>query len=95
MNIYIRSMIAGFAATVVLSLLMMMKAAMSLMPELDVIAMLSGMVQDMMGIGGAGMDWLPHFTIGTVLWGVLFALIYDKLPGTAAVAKGMSFGVLA
>lgn len=31
MNIYIRSMIAGLAATVVLSLIMMMKAAMGLM----------------------------------------------------------------
>lgn len=95
MNMYIRSMIAGFAATVVLSILMVMKGMMGLMPELDVIAMLSQMSQDMMGIGGAGLAWLMHFMIGTVLWGILFALLYEKLPGTAAVVKGISFGVLA
>ncbi|WP_244483515.1 hypothetical protein [Mesorhizobium sp. 1M-11] len=43
MNIYVRSMIAGFAATIVLSVLMIMKAAMGVMPQLDVISMLSEM----------------------------------------------------
>jgi hypothetical protein len=95
MNIYIRSMIAGFAATIVLSLLMLMKGMMGLMPELDVISMLGNMAHDMMGLGGAGIAWLMHFMIGTVLWGILFALLYEKLPGGGAVAKGVSFGVLA
>ncbi len=36
----------------------------------------------MMGIGGAGIGWLAHFLIGTVLWGVLFTLLYEKLPGS-------------
>jgi uncharacterized membrane protein YagU involved in acid resistance len=95
MNIYIRSMIAGLAATVVLSILMVMKGMMGLMPELDVIAMLSQMAQDMMGFGGAGLAWVMHFMIGTVLWGILFVLLYEKPPGVGAVVKGMSFGVLA
>lgn len=95
MNIYVRSMIAGFTATVVLSLLMIMKSMVGMMPELDVISMLSGMSQSMMGFGGAGLGWLVHFLIGTVLWGVLFALLYDWLPGSEPVMKGISFGVLA
>lgn len=95
MNIYIRSMIAGFVATVVLSALMVMKGMMGLMPELDVIAMLGNMAHDMMGFGGAGLAWLIHFMIGTVVWGILFALLYDILPGSGAVVKGVSFGVLA
>lgn len=95
MNIYVRSMIAGFAATVVLSLLMMMKSAMGMMPQLDVITMLGGMAQSVMGMGGAGIGWLLHFLIGTVAWGVLFAFLYNRLPGASAVTKGMAFGVLA
>ncbi|MBA8907582.1 DUF6789 family protein [Aminobacter ciceronei] len=95
MNIYVRSMIAGFAATVVLSLLMIMKTAMGIMPQLDVISMLSGMSQNMMGVGGAGIGWLAHFLIGTVLWGVLFALLHDRLPGSEPIMKGISFGILA
>lgn len=95
MNIYMRSMIAGFVATAVLSALMIMKGMMGVMPQLDVISMLGKMAHDMMGMGGTGLAWFIHFMIGTVLWGVLFALLYGKLPGGSAVAKGMSFGVLA
>lgn len=95
MSICVRAMIAGFAATVVLSLLMIMKTAMGIMPQLDVISMLSGMSQNMMGVGGAGIGWLAHFLIGTVLWGVLFALLYGRLPGSEPVRKGISFGILA
>lgn len=47
MNTY--SVIAGFAAIVVLSLIMLAKGMMGLMPELDVIAMLGKMAQDIMG----------------------------------------------
>lgn len=95
MNIYIRSMIAGFAATVVLSLLMLVKSAMGLMPQLDVIAMLSEMSRTIMGFDGTGMAWLIHFLIGTVLWGLLFALLYEWLPGSEPIMKGISFSILA
>jgi len=61
-------MVAGFAATLVLSALMLMKSAIGLMPELDLPRMLGGM----MG-AGPGLGWIIHFMIGTVLWGALFA----------------------
>ena len=89
MNPYARSIIAGFAATVVLSALMLMKGAMGLMPHLNVIAMLAHMI----GFGGPALGWLVHFLIGTVLWGVLFALLYPSLPGSEPVVKGMVFAV--
>lgn len=95
MGTYARSMVAGFVATVVLSLLMMMKSRMGIMPELDVISMLGKMSQDMMGMGGPAVGWLLHFMIGTVAWGILFALLYSILPGAGSVVKGISFGVLA
>ncbi len=63
MNNIGRGFIAGFVATVVLSALMLMKSATGLMPQLDVIAMLSGM----MGSSSA-MAWIAHFMIGTVAW---------------------------
>lgn len=95
MGIYTRSMIAGFVATVVLSLLMIMKGMMGIMPELDVIAMLGKMSQDLMGFGGPAVAWAMHFMIGTVLWGLLFAMFYPLLPGSGGIGKGISFGVLA
>lgn len=70
MNIYLRAMIAGFVATVVLSLLMLMKSMMGLMPELDVVRMLTGMAHGMMDLpANPAVGWMLHFLIGTVLWG--------------------------
>jgi hypothetical protein len=96
MNIYLRAMIAGFVATVVLSLLMLMKSMMGLMPELDVVRMLTGMAHGMMGLpANPAVGWMLHFLIGTVLWGIGFALLYKPLPGNGPVLKGIVFGVLA
>lgn len=83
-----KGVIAGFVATVVLSALMLMKSAMGLMPELDVIAMLGGM----MGTG-AFMGWMAHFVIGSILWGGFFAVVAPNLPGRSLWLKGMTFGV--
>ncbi len=73
--------ISGFAATVILSILMLAKAKMGVMPELNAIKMLAGM----MGTGLA-MGWVAHFMIGTLVWGVLFAALVDKLPGGVMVS---------
>lgn len=82
-------MVAGFIATVVLSILMVLKGAMGIMPELNPVAMLSGMAHSMMGIPAQPIiGWMVHFMIGTVLWGILFALLFEKLPGQNALSKG-------
>ncbi|MDZ4136155.1 MAG: DUF6789 family protein [Paracoccaceae bacterium] len=83
-------LVAGFIATVVLSAMMMAKTMMGVMPALDVIAMLGGM----MGVSAA-MGWLIHFMIGTIAWGGGFALLYARIPGGGAVTKGIVFGVAA
>ncbi|MBI1236218.1 MAG: hypothetical protein GC188_05975 [Alphaproteobacteria bacterium] len=83
-------LVAGFAATVVLSMMMFAKSMMGLMPELDVITMLSGM----MGAPALA-GWLAHFMIGTLAWGAGFAVLYDKIPGGNALIKGIFFGIAA
>lgn len=90
MNKIVAGAVAGFAATVVLSVMMVAKGMMGIMPELDVIAMLSAM----MG-APAVMGWMGHFMIGTLAWGIGFALLYDMIPGSSAVAKGVVFGIAA
>lgn len=83
-------LVAGFIATVVLSAMMVAKTMMGVMPELDVIAMLSAM----MG-APALMGWIGHFMIGTIAWGGGFALLYGVIPGSGAVMKGVLFGIAA
>ncbi|MDV6317691.1 DUF6789 family protein [Chromohalobacter sp. HP20-39] len=92
MNRFTSGMIAGFVATIVLSLIMLIKASMGIMPQLNVIQMLAQMLHARMGLPPSPLvGWLMHFIIGTVLWGLLFSLLVDSLPGMKPIAKGMLF----
>ncbi|MBZ0262588.1 MAG: hypothetical protein K8F90_18550 [Hyphomicrobiales bacterium] len=88
MNKLIPGFISGFVATVVLSVMMLAKGMMGIMPELDVIAMLSAM----MGMPVA-MAWLGHFMIGTLAWGGGFAILHPLLSGGSSTGKGIVFGI--
>jgi len=83
-------MIAGLAATIVLSVLMLMKTAMGLMPELDIVGMLSRM---MGSPGSPAVGWAVHFVIGVVVYGGLFALLDPRLPGGTHTVRGIVLGV--
>lgn len=85
----LKGMVAGFVATVVLSGLMVIKSMIGLMPELDVIAMLTRM----MGASSPATGWIAHFATGTVVWGGLFARLDPNLPGDSHWLKGIAFGV--
>lgn len=86
----LKGMIAGFVGTVVLSMLMIAKSMMGIMPQLDVIGMLSGMMSV-----SAAMGWIIHFLIGTIIWGGGFAVINGLIPGGNQVVKGIIFGIFA
>ena len=85
--------VAGFVATVVLSALMLVKGMMGLMPNLDVVQMLSSMAHADMGTPALPVvGWVLHFMIGSFAWGGAFAVLYARIPGDSALAKGMIFG---
>lgn len=81
--------LAGFAATIVLSIFMMMKQMMGMMPQMDVIAMLT----KMSGASTPLMGWVMHFMIGSIVWGGLFALLHDRIPGGSTIVRGIVFGI--
>ena len=82
-----KGILGGLIATVVLSAIMMMKDAMGVMPQLNIIQMLA----TMMGVSTT-IGWVVHFMIGGV-WGLLFALAYRVVPGSSQVRKGIVFGI--
>jgi len=84
----INGAIAGVIATIVLSLMMLIKGKMGVMPELDIISMLAGMMGGALLLG-----WVMHFMIG-VGYGVVFHLTYDKLPTNSLIIKGVILGVV-
>lgn len=90
MNKIAKGMIAGFVATTVLSIMMMVKSKMGVMPELDVIHMLGGMMGGSLAVG-----WIAHFMIGIVGWGAGFAVLNKLIPGSNNVVKGIVFGIAA
>ncbi len=85
-----KGLVAGFVATVVLSAAMVAKQMMGLMPELDVAMMLTSML----GLPDVALGWVMHFMIGTVAWGILFAIVVGYIPGSPVV-RGILFGVAA
>lgn len=95
-NRYVNGLIAGLAATVVLSVLMIIKSAAGMLPGLNAIAMLAQLGNAYAGLPATPMTgWLLHFLIGTVLWGLLFTWALHAIPGGGTTVQGMVFGVAA
>ena len=89
MSNILKGVVAGFVATVVLSILMVIKAQMGLLPAMNAIKMLTNMAgADSMMVG-----WVAHFAIGSIAWGGLFALLYSSLPGNSAIAKAVVLSI--
>ncbi|MEX2500606.1 MAG: DUF6789 family protein [Wenzhouxiangellaceae bacterium] len=89
MNNNVRGIIAGLVATVVLSVLMVVKGMMGVMPDLNVITMLASK----MG-GNMVMGWAAHFVIGVLVYGLAFANLRGVLPGGSNTVKGMVLGIM-
>jgi hypothetical protein len=92
----IKGIIAGFVATVVLTLFMMLKKTLGVMPELDPVHMIEMMVTQKMGIEpNIIIGWVLHFGIGSVAWGAGFVILNDILPGSGQIVKGIAMGLAA
>lgn len=89
-----KGLLAGVAATIVLSVLMVIKAALGLMPAVNAIKMLAKIAGDFGLPSGPIVGWIAHLFTGVVLWGLVFAGTYDSWPGTPPV-KGAVFSVMA
>jgi uncharacterized membrane protein YagU involved in acid resistance len=88
-------LVAGFIATVVLSIFMIVKSSVGLMPQLNPIGDIVHVADRLTGVTLAlPSGWIGHFVLGTVAWGIIYAALQASLPGTPAV-KGLIFGALA
>ena len=90
MKSFSKAMMAGLVATVVLSIVMVMKSVMGIMPELDLPRMIAGM----MGMPNEpAVGWAVHFMIGVVGYGVALALLDNHLPGENRVWHGVLIAI--
>ncbi len=84
-----RILIAGFVATIILTLMMYFVAPMMTGAAMDIAGELSKMI---------GVPWMAgmvmHFMLGTVVFSLAYAwLVVDYLPGNAAV-RGLLWGLI-
>jgi hypothetical protein len=88
MSLLFKGFVAGFIATIVLSVMMVVKTMMGIMPELDVIKMTSTMMgqPDNPTVG-----WMVHFVIGTLVYGGAIALTAGIIAGN--VTRGIVIGI--
>jgi hypothetical protein len=86
----LKGMLAGFVATLVLSVLMILNGAFNVLPQVNIIRLLTAL-----GTLSVPAAWMDHFIVGVVVWGLLFA-VYDGAAGRPAPwLKGPIFGVFA
>lgn len=90
MNRFGKGLLAGLAATVVLSALMVAKAMMGVMPELDIAKMIAAMMgfPDKPIVG-----WIVHSMLGIVGYGAAISLFAKHLPGNSYVGHGLMLAV--
>ncbi len=85
--------LAGLAATAVLSVLMIMKSIMGIMPQFNVIADWVAVLAKFGLPASMALGWIAHIALGAV-FGVGFSQVRSMLPASDIVA-GIAFGVVA
>ena len=89
-----RGLLAGLAATIVLSVLMVIKSAIGLIPAVDMIRQLTELGATHFGMPNSLVaGWVGHLIIGVVLWGLVFAGTYETWPSSPP-KKGAVFSVM-
>ena len=88
MNKFVKGIVAGLVATILLSVLMIMKSKMGIMTDVNIIAMLASK----MG-GNSIMAWLAHFMIGMLGYGFTYVLVFSKLPFESIILRGIILGI--
>ena len=88
MSNFMKGMVAGFVATLVLSGLLLLKSTMDLVPELNLIRLLVNL-----GSISTVQAWMDHFIVGVIIWGLLFAVYDGAASRPAPWLKGIIFGV--
>lgn len=90
----VRGMLAGFVATFVISMILILRLSAGVMPWYHPIEIMNLAAQDLLGTPDSlWVGWVIHYAVGTVIWGLLFALLVPYLPGRTETRRGLEFGV--
>ena len=88
-----KGIVAGIIATAAAAAILAGKGLFGIMPDFDVIAMLTAVA----GSTWPGLGWIVFFGGGGIVWGVVFALLdarVEATTGAGELARGLFFGFL-
>lgn len=81
---------AGFMASVISSLVLLVLTSLSLIPEFDFVVIQGALF----GFAGTVLSaWIVYFIIGTLIWGSLYASMESRIAGNNPFSKGLLFGL--
>jgi hypothetical protein len=83
-----RGVVAGFIATTVISLILVLKEVTRILYGLDLFGLLTGVFNAPEWAG-----WVMHYIVGAVVYGGLFAALAPRLPGATCVIRGIVFAI--
>ena len=90
----IRGVAAGFVATSVLSVFILVK---KWVPALDTITVMDGFARELAlgaGLPAPFAGWMWHYIVGCVVWGWFYAVMEPIVPGRRPWRKGLYFGLV-
>lgn len=83
------AMMAGLIATIVISVLMLLKSALGIMPELSVPAIIA----QILGVDDAPLlGWTVHLLVGTVIYAFALTKIDSNFPTEGKISNGIVTG---
>ena len=91
----IGGMVAGFVASLVSGLFIILAGAMAILPNYDYIKIQASFFTSLLGLAkdAAIIAWAIYFVFGTFIWGILYSLMQPKLAGNSQTKRGLIFGL--
>lgn len=93
MSNYFKGIIAGFIATAVMTILMMIKNYFGLFSELNLVDIINNINASYFGLPDTPwLPWVIHFVVGSVVYGIVLAFFNPKLT-ESYIFNGIIIGV--
>ncbi|MBB3192192.1 DUF6789 family protein [Halomonas cerina] len=89
-----KAIFAGLVATLVLSMLMILRLAAGVMPWYNPVEIMNLTAQHALGTPDSILiGWTIHFVVGALIWGTLFGLLEPRMPGRTPARRGLEFAL--
>jgi len=88
------ALLAAFIASMLMAVILSIKSAIGVFPDVDIVQLLTTMANRLLGTAEhMAVGWGVHFFVGVLIWGPVFSVIEQRLPGDDFWKRGIVFGI--